>query len=924
MGKPHPERTNRIIGVVLAFMLAVTMVPVAGLQAAYADEPPARPATSGGDVALEGTNGEAAAGASQAPVAEEREGGMLAAGGLMYTVADGGLALAGFDGAAPEGALAVPAAVMVDGKETAVVAVDVAEGQVADTVTILSLPQGIKNVNTSSLAPAFPNLLSVEAAAAAGPSLPVASGAASMRAAYSTSGGMLFRPASVAVQTEDGLVESIECKELVWAPPALVSARIPVECRAIAEGAFADARDLKTVVAFGTMERISDGAFSVEQMESAKVVVPQASAAVTDAERVSASMALMGDAGQKERRSAWHEAGWRTDDIVMGKPYGSLTETVAVTEEGVIERTEMQLVSYPGAHENAMDLKKPNADGVIEQAESGLAFTVKSDMTASVTWQGDKTATPAHVDIPASVMIDGVTYPVTEIAAGAFEGATFLRDIAIPEGVTTIGKDAFKDCDSLADIAFPATLRIVDNAVAIKESPSTNLDVLTTMDASGSLGYEKIAENPERLKEGVASSDAESVAFSNDISSFSATDGVTRTFKLVPMWLGSDAPYIIDRVLPDTVVSARGATYTPPTSSKFASVTFDTAPKFINFACSAGGLISVVGGSTAAGGNSYCTLQTTEAWEPGPWSLNGDVVKYWVTKRPLYSVSWNIVTGKPTSFTPSDHTHDAGDVTEGAFGTDRLANAAVTVDKLAGDSVETAKIKDKAVTDDKLASTFVKPTEFGTISYGSSLDGVRDKSVYPTSYRKGGTPAIPEPEKAGQAFEGWSWSRVNAVGGQTVTGDSGNIQSAFAEPGTVTLTARWGTPEADHFFSGGRPLDAAGGAQSHVIKVKLADSQKAVSNLHFKPKDTTGLIRPDAQGGVSFSVGVSESADAGTCDWDGTIAGPVQLADLGGGAWGLYVKVSIPDGAVDQSKVVKSFTGGEYVASLVTLEYAFA
>ncbi len=448
----------RITSVMLAMLLAVTMLPVAGLSSAFADEPVERPATSSGDVALESTNSDNAATEPQTPIAETREDGMLAADGLMYTVADGGLALVGFDGEVPEGALAVPAAVVLDGKETPVVAIDLAEGQVADKVVVLSLPQSIKSIDTAALASAFPALLSVEVASASS-TLPVAAGAASVRSAYSTSGGMLFRPTTVTLQAEDGSIETIECKELVWAPPALVSARIPVECRAVAEGAFVDVRDLKTVVAFGTMERIADGAFSTDQMEAAKVVVPQASAAVTDSERVSASMALMGDAGQKERRSAWHEAGWRIDDIVMGKPCGALTESVAVSAEGRVERTDLKLISYPGMHPEAMDVKHPDENGNLDMAESGLAFTVKSDMTVSVAWQGDKTATPSHIDIPATITIDDVTYPITEIAAGAFEGALFLTGVGIPNAVTTIGKSAFEGCLNLSEMVLPPTLK---------------------------------------------------------------------------------------------------------------------------------------------------------------------------------------------------------------------------------------------------------------------------------------------------------------------------------------------------------------------------------------------------------------------------------------------------------------------------------
>ncbi len=469
----------------LAVLLAVTMLPASGLLSANADEPAPRPATSGGDVALESTNDENAETESRAPIAEEREDGMLAADGLLYTVADGGLSLVGFDGAAPEGALTVPPAISVEGKDTPVVAISIAEGQTADQAAVLSLSQSVKDIDTASLALAFPNLRSVEAAGAAGASLPAASGASSMRAVYSTSGGMLFRPTSVTFQNEDGSIETIECRELVWAPPALVSARIPVDCRAVAAGAFADVRELQTVVCFGIMERIADGAFSTGQMEAAKVVIPASSPAVADegAGRVSASMALMGSAGQKERRYAWHEAGWRTDDIVMGKPYGSLTETVAVTDEGALASEEAQLISYPDMHPQAMDVKHPGEDGKIDMADNGLAFTVKSDMTASVAWRGDPTATPAHVDIPASVVIDGVTYPVTEVAPNAFKGAVFLTSVAVPEGIVTIGEGAFEDCASLSVLDAPASLREI--GVTALEGTNVRLSWVPTSEDVG-------------------------------------------------------------------------------------------------------------------------------------------------------------------------------------------------------------------------------------------------------------------------------------------------------------------------------------------------------------------------------------------------------------------------------------------------------
>lgn len=150
------------------------------------------------------------------------------------------------------------------------------------------------------------------------------------------------------------------------------------------------------------------------------------------------------------------------------------------------------------------------------------------------------------------------------------------------------------------------------------------------------------------------------------------------------------------------------------------------------------------------------------------------------------------------------------------------------------------------------------------------------------------------------------------------------MANAFSEAGTVTLTANWGTPEADYFFAGS-PLDATGaGAQSHVIKVRLSDSAGSVSNVRFEKKDTTGLVKPGREGDISFAVGSSEGSLDKTASFGGTVSGSVDLADFGDGGWGIYVKVTVPAGAIDEGSVVKSFASGDYVASFVTLKYDLA
>ncbi len=534
------QASMRLVAVLLTVLLAISMGFGIELRQAFADEPedrpvmtggdvilesvaaenpsedpPRRPAMSGGDVVLEGIDsssaGRVANSVKDIPLAHMREDGSLAADGLMYSIRDDSLALIGFDGTVPAGSLHVPAMLSVDGRNVPVVAVDMLEGQYAGEVTMLSLPQTISNIQVATLGAAFPNLTAVEIDGEASSAVPIVAGTASLQAAYSSSGGMIYAPATVEVQVDEGVSETVECKELVWAPPALVVARMPVECRAIAERAFVDARALETVITFGTMERIAGNAFTDEQIASVTIVVPASTPAVVsnEGDRINANMALMKETRQKERRQAWYEVGFTLDDIVMGKPFGSLTETVAVASDGAIESTDARLISYPGMHRKATDVKHPDENGIIDMADNGLAFTHLSDLTLSVSWQGDKTATPSHVDIPAFVTIDDVKYLVTEIAPRAFEGAVFLSSVTIPEGVTRIGESAFESCANLTDINFPSGIRSIDHAAF--RGTNVRMPTFSTSVAIGGEAFAAIDDaigNPSPLSDHTARHDS--------------------------------------------------------------------------------------------------------------------------------------------------------------------------------------------------------------------------------------------------------------------------------------------------------------------------------------------------------------------------------------------------------------------------------
>lgn len=56
------------------------------------------------------------------------------------------------------------------------------------------------------------------------------------------------------------------------------------------------------------------------------------------------------------------------------------------------------------------------------------------------------------VKIPSKVTVNGVSYPVTSIAANAFKGQKTIRKVVIGANVTSIGKKAFKGCSNLKKV----------------------------------------------------------------------------------------------------------------------------------------------------------------------------------------------------------------------------------------------------------------------------------------------------------------------------------------------------------------------------------------------------------------------------------------------------------------------------------------
>ena len=115
-----------------------------------------------------------------------------------------------------------------------------------------------------------------------------------------------------------------------------------------------------------------------------------------------------------------------------------------------------------------------------EKGTEGLDFYPLPDGTYGV-----KAGTALYLDkivIPAEY--NGK--PVTQILPNAFDNATNLAEIVIPNSITSIGNSAFSNCDSLTSVVIP------DSVTSIGSGAFSNCDSLTSIvipDSVTSIGW---------------------------------------------------------------------------------------------------------------------------------------------------------------------------------------------------------------------------------------------------------------------------------------------------------------------------------------------------------------------------------------------------------------------------------------------------
>ena len=91
-----------------------------------------------------------------------------------------------------------------------------------------------------------------------------------------------------------------------------------------------------------------------------------------------------------------------------------------------------------------------------------MEFLIKSPKTCAVSGIKNVTDKNLHLDIPASVEIEGNTYWVNEIFEEGFWDNDYLEAVTIPDTVTCIDRGAFQGCRFLKSVYIPDSVTFID------------------------------------------------------------------------------------------------------------------------------------------------------------------------------------------------------------------------------------------------------------------------------------------------------------------------------------------------------------------------------------------------------------------------------------------------------------------------------
>ena len=112
---------------------------------------------------------------------------------------------------------------------------------------------------------------------------------------------------------------------------------------------------------------------------------------------------------------------------------------------------------------------------------------VKDTKTAGVT-SGDANYT-GNVEVPTSIVVEGVECSVTSIGNGAFQYCSGLTSVTIPNSVTNIGSSAFYKCYGLTSVIIPNSVTRIEDYAFSGCSSLTSVTIPNSVTSIGGYAF---------------------------------------------------------------------------------------------------------------------------------------------------------------------------------------------------------------------------------------------------------------------------------------------------------------------------------------------------------------------------------------------------------------------------------------------------